>query len=75
MTEPTKPKPNRFAFRFSYDFQTFTGTLRGTIDKANHGPRRLRSQENYFGRRSKACTPTRSSRFMSTKVPSCASAI
>ena len=39
-----KPKPNRFAFRFSYDFQTFTGTLRGTIDKANHGPRRLRSQ-------------------------------
>ena len=39
-----KPKPHRFAFRFAYDFQTFTGTLRGTIDKANHGPRRLRSQ-------------------------------
>jgi hypothetical protein len=39
-----KPKPNRYAFRFSYDFQTFTGTLRGTIDKPNHGPRRLRSQ-------------------------------
>jgi hypothetical protein len=39
-----KPKPNRYAFRFSYNFPTFTGTLRGTIDKANHGPRRLRSQ-------------------------------
>jgi hypothetical protein len=39
-----KPKPNRFAFRFAYSFQTFTGTLRGTIDRANHGPRRLRSQ-------------------------------
>jgi hypothetical protein len=39
-----KPKPNRFAFRFSYTFPTFTGTVRGTIDKANHGPRRLRSQ-------------------------------
>jgi hypothetical protein len=39
-----KPKPHRFAFRFAYDFQTFSGTLRGTIDKANHGPRRLRSQ-------------------------------
>jgi hypothetical protein len=39
-----KPKPNRYAFRFFYDFQTFTGTLRGTIDKPNHGPRRLRSQ-------------------------------
>src|SRR5689334_8800223 len=39
-----KPKPNRYAFRFSYSFPTFAGTLRGTIDKANHGPRRLRSQ-------------------------------
>jgi hypothetical protein len=39
-----RPKPNRYAFRFSYTFPTFTGTLRGTIDKANHGPRRLRSQ-------------------------------
>jgi hypothetical protein len=39
-----KPKPNRYAFRFSYTFPTFAGTLRGTIDKANHGPRRLRSQ-------------------------------
>jgi hypothetical protein len=39
-----KPKPNRFAFRFSYVFTGFTGTLRGTIDKANHGPRHLRSQ-------------------------------
>jgi hypothetical protein len=39
-----KPKARRFAFRFSYSFQTFTGTLRGTIDKPNHGPRRLRSQ-------------------------------
>ena len=39
-----KPKPNRFAFRFSYAFTGFTGTLRGTIDKPNHGPRRLRSQ-------------------------------
>jgi hypothetical protein len=39
-----KPKPNRFAFRFSYAFSGFTGTVRGTIDKANHGPRHLRSQ-------------------------------
>lgn len=39
-----KPKPNRFAFRFSYAFTGFTGTVRGTIDKANHGPRHLRSQ-------------------------------
>jgi hypothetical protein len=39
-----KPKPNRYAFRFSYSFPTFTGTLRATIDRANHGPRRLRSQ-------------------------------
>lgn len=39
-----KPKPNRFAFRFSYVFPSFTGTVRGTIDKPNHGPRRLRSQ-------------------------------
>jgi hypothetical protein len=39
-----KPKPGRFAFRFSHSFQTFTGTVRGTIDKPNHGPRRLRSQ-------------------------------
>ena len=33
-----KPKPNRFAFRFAYSFQAFTGTLRGTIDRSNHGP-------------------------------------
>jgi hypothetical protein len=39
-----KPKPGRFAFRFAYDFPSFSGTLRGTIDKPNHGPRRLRSQ-------------------------------
>ena len=39
-----KPKPNRFAFRFTYNFQAFAGTLTGTIDKPNHGPRRLRSQ-------------------------------
>jgi hypothetical protein len=39
-----KPKPNRFAFRFAYSFQAFTGSVRGTIDKPNHGPRRLRSQ-------------------------------
>ena len=39
-----KPKPRRFAFRFARDFPEFAGTLRGTIDKANHGPRRLRSQ-------------------------------
>ena len=39
-----KPKPGRYAFRFTYSFQTFTGTLSGTIDKPNHGPRRLRSQ-------------------------------
>jgi hypothetical protein len=39
-----KPKPNRYAFRFTYSFQAFSGTLTGTIDKPNHGPRRLRSQ-------------------------------
>jgi hypothetical protein len=39
-----KPKPNRYAFRFNYSFPTFTGSVRGTIDKANHGPRRMRSQ-------------------------------
>jgi hypothetical protein len=39
-----KPKPDRFAFRFAYTFPSFSGTLRGTIDRANHGPRRLRSQ-------------------------------
>lgn len=39
-----KPKPHRFAFRFAYDFPSFTGRLMGTIDRANHGPRRLRSQ-------------------------------
>jgi hypothetical protein len=39
-----KPKPNRFAFRFAYTFQAFNGTVRGTIDRANHGSRRLRSQ-------------------------------
>ncbi len=39
-----RPKPGRYAFRFAFSFQTFMGTLRGTIDKPNHGPRRLRSQ-------------------------------
>jgi hypothetical protein len=39
-----KPKPHRFAFRFTYSFPAFSGTLMGTIDKANHGPRHLRSQ-------------------------------
>lgn len=39
-----KPKSNRFAFRLTYDFQAFAGTLTVTIDKSNHGPRRLRSQ-------------------------------
>ncbi len=39
-----KPKPNRYAFRLSYSFPTFTGTLAATIDKPNHGPRKLRSQ-------------------------------
>ena len=39
-----KPKPGRYAFRFSYSFEGFTGTLGSTIDKPNHGPRRLRSQ-------------------------------
>src|SRR4051812_12371935 len=39
-----RPKPGRFAFRFAHTFTAFTGTVRGTIDKANHGPRRLRSQ-------------------------------
>src|SRR5215470_4026534 len=27
-----KPKPGRYAFRFSYDFTGFTGLVRGTID-------------------------------------------
>jgi hypothetical protein len=40
-----KPKPARYAFRFSYAFQTFTGTLGSTIDKPNRpGKRPLRSQ-------------------------------
>jgi hypothetical protein len=30
-----KPKPNRYAFRFAYDFPSFTGTIEGTIDKVN----------------------------------------
>src|SRR5262245_12131625 len=34
-----KPKRGRFAFRFSYAFAEFTGTLRGTIDKPNRGPK------------------------------------
>ena len=40
------------------------------LSKAN-----MCAPQRYFGRRSKACAPWRSSRFMSTKVPSCASAI
>lgn len=41
-----KPKPGRYAFRFSHTFTDFTGTVRGTIDKSNHGtkPRAPRSQ-------------------------------
>jgi hypothetical protein len=41
-----KPKPGRYAFRFSYSFTDFTGTLRGTIDKPNGAkkPREPRSQ-------------------------------
>jgi hypothetical protein len=41
-----KPKPGRYAFRFSYTFTDFTGTVRGTIDKPNRGkkPRAPRSQ-------------------------------
>jgi hypothetical protein len=40
-----KPKPGRYAFRFSYSFQTFTGTLGSTIDKPNRpGKWPLRSQ-------------------------------
>jgi hypothetical protein len=40
-----KPKPGRYAFRFSLRFESFTGTLRGTIDKPNRpGKRPLRSQ-------------------------------
>jgi hypothetical protein len=41
------PKPGRYAFRFlPYSFPTFTGTIRGTIEKTNSGPRPrpLRSQ-------------------------------
>jgi len=40
------PKPGRYAFRFSYSFSEFNGTVRGTIDKPNHGnnPRAPRSQ-------------------------------
>lgn len=34
-----KPKPRRFAFRFSYNFTDFRGTVGGTIDKPNRGPR------------------------------------
>jgi hypothetical protein len=34
-----KPKRGRYAFRFAYSFPAFSGTLRGTIDKPNHGPR------------------------------------
>jgi hypothetical protein len=34
-----KPKPGRYAFQFTYSFSDFTGTLRGTIDKPNRGPR------------------------------------
>lgn len=41
-----KPKPGRFAFRFSYAFTDFSGSVRGTIDKSNHvsKPRSPRSQ-------------------------------
>jgi len=41
-----KPKPGRYAFRFSYDFSGFTGLVRGTIDKSNRAkkPRAPRSQ-------------------------------
>jgi hypothetical protein len=35
----TKPKPDRYAFRFAYSFPGFSGTVRGTIDKPNTGPR------------------------------------
>ena len=35
-----KPKPGRYAFSFFYSFPDFlTGTLSGTIDKPNRGPR------------------------------------
>jgi hypothetical protein len=34
-----KPKPGRYAFRFAYSFPTFSGSVRGTIDKSNRGPR------------------------------------
>ena len=41
-----QPKPGRYAFRFAYSFPAFSGTLRGTIDKRDHGtrPRIPRSQ-------------------------------
>ncbi len=35
----SKPKPGRYAFRFAYSFPTFAGSVRGTIDKPNRGPR------------------------------------
>jgi len=35
-----RPKPERYAFRFAYSFTGFVGTLRGTIDKPNHGDKR-----------------------------------
>jgi len=35
-----RPKPGRYAFRFAYSFSGFVGTLRGTIDKPNHGDKR-----------------------------------
>jgi hypothetical protein len=41
-----KPKPGRYAFRFSYTFTDFSGSVRGTIDKSNRAkkPRAPRSQ-------------------------------
>jgi len=35
----SKPKPGRYAFRFTYAFSGFAGTLQGTIDKPNTGPK------------------------------------
>ncbi len=42
-----KPKPGRYAYRFSYAFEDFTGKLSGTIDKPNTEDGKLRSQGKF----------------------------
>jgi hypothetical protein len=47
--QPAKPKPNRYAFRFTYAFEGFAGKLSGTIDKptTDEKKRKLRSQGKF----------------------------